>query len=305
MSGLTDREIERIKIKFECLRRSAAYREDFDRQKKYLQKVAASRKGKLEPRTERGWQRWFDKETALMSELSNRWFHYPLLRPDISIDDYKKRLGARYSDWLFKTLGGLVHSDPNAINAIQVEVGQIAARYLRLIREGISQRYEIRTGKMTTSRLPADPDGRKAAAAKRFDDKALLEGLKKVRLTMNLVNYEDSQLVEAFKRMLAEMEPIRDRARQAKRDAARKLQNPGGSARPRRSNVDIDDIREWLRVWDLNHRGKKKREMARELAVRYRGQERTPDEAVEIARRVIHRQIKDAESFIEGGWRSF
>jgi hypothetical protein len=99
-SRFSDKERERIELKFECLRRSKEYKEAYAFQKKHER------------------QKSFEE---LWRNFYPRWFHYPLLDPEKPLDKYKKKKGKGYAVWLEKILGGLIVDDQLCPQFIKVE----------------------------------------------------------------------------------------------------------------------------------------------------------------------------------------
>ncbi len=114
---LTKRDLERIELKWECIRRSDAYRNDFQNQERDVKGFP-----QLKPPDD------IDAESHLARYNEERWFIEWLPDPQYSIHQYQRRLRRKYPDWLIKTLGGLIEKDPRGrARPLQLESSRLRA----------------------------------------------------------------------------------------------------------------------------------------------------------------------------------
>lgn len=101
--------IKRIELKWECIRRSTAYKKDFNDQVK------------MEERADRYSKRWSIENDDMSMRFQWKWFMHTLPDPKYSAAAYRRRYGKHYKAWLIDTMGGLVRSDPITNTPVSLE----------------------------------------------------------------------------------------------------------------------------------------------------------------------------------------
>jgi len=180
---LTPSDIKRIELKFECIRRNTEYRKDYQN----LQKTKERSKARYE---------------SLESFFYSKWFHFPLLNPDISIDDYRKK--KNYDCWLERTLGGLISSDQLSPQPIKVDSRSIRS-YLLWKRKG----YKLLIGGKKATKMIQFPKGDKIYD--KLDRQEIERGLRNLKITVDLKGFTKEELKEQFVSLLDELKTLKVR----------------------------------------------------------------------------------------------
>jgi hypothetical protein len=180
-SEFSDSERQRIELKFECLRRSNKYKKAYTYQKQHEEKKS------------------FEE---LWSILYPRWFHYPLLDPKVSLDEYKKEKGKKYAVWLERILGGLITDDSLCPQPIKIESSELR-KFLAWKRRRFKAIINVKKGKVKMRRFPK---GEKAY--KELDSQLVERELRNVKIVVDMYDCDLTQFRKRMDLLYKELDPL-------------------------------------------------------------------------------------------------
>jgi len=183
---LSGKERRRIELKFECLRLSDEYARDYR-----LQQTHKRRCGSYSHK--------------LDHHLCRKWFHFPLLRPKVSIYKYKRERDRNYSLWLEEALGGLIKSDMRCPQSLKVNSRSLRG-YLSWKLKGYKIIISPKDGKY--KRIPF-PKGDKIYSL--LNRKNITQELRRVEITLDLLGFTEREIQSQITKLLKELKPLAER----------------------------------------------------------------------------------------------
>ena len=183
---LSTAERRRIERKFECIRLSEKYVKDYN-----LQEV-----------NKKQYSRYSER---LDHHLYRQWFLFPLLKPNISIDMYKKKKGKSYSLWLEEKLGGLILVDSRCPKRIKVNSRSLKG-YIEWKQRGFKTIVRSKIGKVEKISFPK---GDKIYAL--LNRKKIAQELRRVKITIDLLGFTDDEINAQVTELLKELKPLAKR----------------------------------------------------------------------------------------------
>lgn len=182
-STLSQEDIGRIELKFECIRRNENYIKDYKSQRK-----CKRNRGDYE---------------RLNTLFYSKWFHFPLLDPSIPIKHYKTK--NNYPYWVEENLGGLITSDYLCPQTIKVESPELRKQLLWR-RKGYKTFVSLKKSKVI--KIPFPIDNR---AYSQLDDEKIKRELRNLKLTVDLEGFTKKEIKQQLESLLKELNPLAKR----------------------------------------------------------------------------------------------
>jgi len=230
---LTKKDIERIELKFECLRRSEEYSKDYQK----IQKINLNNKKNYE---------------KLERFIYPKWFHFPLLKPDVPIDYYRNKKKGNYAYWLEKTLGGLISSDSLSPQSIKVVSRQLR-KYLKYKKQGYKNMYIIESGKLVKTRLGKEQD-----IYNELDIREVEKELRGIMISLDLKSFTTEEIKQQVVQLLKELKPLANRILYGKHSSGKRFESIRYSyIRDYLKTYETKQLKQWREITD-SHDSKRK-----------------------------------------------
>ncbi|MDI6606066.1 MAG: hypothetical protein QME65_02860, partial [Candidatus Omnitrophota bacterium] len=179
-STLSQENIRRIELKFECIRRNEDYIKDYKSQEK------CKRNG--------------DDYERLSTPFYSKWFHFPLLDPSIPIKHYKTK--NNYPYWVEENLGGLITSDCLCPQPIKVESPELR-KYLSWKKRGYKTVINLKKGKVIKIPFPTGD-----RVYNQLDAEKIQRELRGLKLRLDLKGFTKKELKQQLEHLLKELNPL-------------------------------------------------------------------------------------------------
>jgi hypothetical protein len=221
---LSAEERKRIELKFECMRRSKAYRRDYDSQQKDKQKLKQDE--------------YFHK---VSTHMYSRWFHFPLLPPDVSIFEYREKKKDNYPCWLEKTFSGLVISDSLCPQFVKIDSPELR-KYLLWKRRGYKTIIKVNEGKIIKV---AFPKGDKVFS--QLDARLIEQELRNLKLSVDMYDCDLTKFREKMGTLFKEIHPL-------VRRFLYKIQDKKNKRRTAQNKATFDYLKTYDKKQIMSHR---------------------------------------------------